>query len=454
MGSPAVRLPRPGAGTAVVHFWAITPYPDAVRVIMKPFIAAILLLALAFAGLSPAAAVTRTAKDPFIAEVLRLTNLYRAQNGLSPVVWNQSAGNVAQQWSEEVNSRINKNKLDLNKIHRPGYGSKEIPRGFDWYTENIAINYSARHAVDWWMDSPAHRAGLLSPNATDIGIGYTKTTHKDWYGMYAVVANIAGYEATRAKLPPHPGMDYASFQHGDIAAVDSAGRLYVYDSAKGHDLYKRRYVASGFKGVAQVEVADWNADGVLDVVARWKSGKLTAHFGKASGGVEKAATIGATGWGPYEITVAAWKQADTFPALLARNTVNGRLYYYPNPAGLKHGSRTQIGTGWKSLPIFTADIDGDAKMDVVARTTKGQLKLYRSNGSGTFISESRRIIGSSGWNAMAHLSMIRDHLGDGKQGLLARDTRGNLYHYPVLANKLGKRAVIGVGGWQTLTIGS
>jgi hypothetical protein len=425
-----------------------------VRTFLKPFITAVLLLALTFSGLSPASAATRTAGDPFVAEVLRLTNLYRAQNGLSPVVWNQNAGNVAQQWSEELNTRINKGKLDLEKIHRSGYGSKEIPSGFDWYTENIAINHSARHVVDWWMDSPAHRAGLLSPNATDIGVGYTKTTHKDWYGMSVAVANIAGYPSTRAKLPPHPGMVRASFQHGDIAAVDSAGNLYVYDSAKGHDLYKRRYVASGFKGVAQVEVADWNADGVLDLVARWKSGKLTAHFGKPAGGLLKAATIGSSGWGNYDVTVTAWKQADTYPTLLARNTVTGRLYHYANPAGLKHGSRTDLGTGWKSLSIFSADIDGDAKMDVVAKTTTGQLKLYRSNGAGKFVSESRRIIAPSGWNAMNHLSMIHNHLGDGKPGLLARDTRGNLYHYPILANKLGKRATIGVGGWQTLTIGS
>ncbi|MGM0931638.1 MAG: CAP domain-containing protein [Actinomycetota bacterium] len=421
---------------------------------MKPFIAAILLLTLAFAGLSPASAATRTATDPFVAEVLRLTNLYRAQNGLSKVVWNQNAGNVAQQWSEELNTRIDKNNLDLEKIHRSGYGSKDIPPGFDWYTENIAINHSARHVVDWWMDSPAHRAGLLSPNATDIGIGYTKTTHKEWYGMTVAVANIAGYASTRAKLPPHPGMVRASFQHGDIAAVDSGGNLYVYDSAKGHDLYKRRYVASGFKGVAQVEVADWNADGVLDVLARWKAGKLTVHYGKPAGGLEKAATVGSSGWGNYDVTATQWKQADTYPTLLARNTVTGRLYHYTNPAGLKHGSRTNLGTGWKSLSIFTADIDGDAKMDVVAKTTLGQLKLYRSNGAGKFVSESRRIIGSSGWNAMKHLSMIQNHLGDGKSGLLARDTRGNLYHYPILVNKLGKRATIGAGGWETLTIGS
>jgi hypothetical protein len=281
-----------------------------------------------------------------------------------------------------------------------------------------------------------------------------KTTHKDWYGMSVAVANIAGYPATRAKLPPHPGMVRASFQHGDIAAVDSAGNLYVYDSAKGHDLYKRRYVGSGFKGVAQVEVADWNADGVLDLVVRWKSGKLTAHFGKATGGLQKGATIGSSGWGNYDVTVTAWKQADTYPTLLARNTVTGRLYHYANPAGLKHGSRTDLGTGWKSQPIFAADVDGDAKMDVIAKTTKGQLKLYRSNGAGKFVSESRQIISPSGWNPKNHLSMIHNHLGDGKPGLLARDTRGNLYHFPILVNKLGKRATIGVGGWETLTIGS
>ncbi len=422
---------------------------------VKPFIALTVLLMMLLSGMAPASAVTRTASDPFVKEVLRLINEERAGHGLSPVVWNQSVGNVSQQWAEEQNNRINRDKYSLSTIHRPGYGSQQIPDGYDWYTEIIGINNNAQQIVDWWMNSPVHKAGMLSPSATDIGIGYMKTTKSGWYGMYVVVANIAGYPETRAELPPHPGIDMASFKDGDIAAVDSAGNLYAYPTAFGGDLWRRSYIASGFRGALEVEVADWNADGIQDIVARWSSGKLTVHYGLARGGLAAARTVGSSGWANYDITVTDWKQGDLYPAIVAKNQSNGRLYYYNNPYGERHGSRLQIGaSGWANLEIFTLDFDYDSRMDLVAKTPRGQLKLYRTHGNARFVSEYRRIIGASGWNTMHHLSSINNHLGNSRPGILARDKYGNLHHYPVSPNQVNRRSTIGQGGWDTLMLGS
>ncbi|MFD1210898.1 CAP domain-containing protein [Arthrobacter sp. GCM10027362] len=424
----------------------------------RPLTVLVLLLGLLLTGITPAAAVTRTDQDPFVAEILALTNRYRAGAGLPPVVWNQAVADVSQAWAEEQNRRITEDAFEMEGIHREGYGSKQIPTGWDWYTENIGINTDARRIVDWWMASPGHRAGMLNPKATDIGLGWMKTTNPDYHGMYLVVENLAGYADTRATLPEAdtPTADLSSIREGDIAAVDRSGHLYVYPSARGGDLWDRTYLSGGWKDAAQLEVADWNSDGIQDIVARWKNGKLTVHFGLAAGGLAAAKTVGARGWSGYDIEVAAFKRTDKYPGIIARNIASGKLYYYANPSGAGHGSRTQIGTGFKNLEVFTLDYDADGKMDLIARrsTGSGQLRLYRSNGNGRFLSESRTTVGSSGWNAMTHLSTMPNHLGDGGAGFLTRDKTGDLRYYRVTRNKIHPRVFIGRGGWDTLTLGS
>ncbi|MCG2623724.1 CAP domain-containing protein [Arthrobacter sp. I2-34] len=413
----------------------------------------VLLLGLLASGVAPAQALTRTAQDPFVAEVLRLTNQYRAGAGLPPVVWNQSIANVSQAWAEEQNRRISKDTFTMEDIHREGYGSWQIPAGWDWYTENIGINNTARQIVDWWMASSVHRAGMLNPRATDIGVGWMKTTHPDYHGMYVVVENLAGYPATRATLPQ---VDLSSFREGDIAAVDAAGNLFAYPSAGGGDMWNRIWISSGWKDAAQIEVADWNADGIQDIVARRSNGNLTVSYGLVLGGLAAPRTIGFGGWSGFDIEVTRWMTADRFPGIIARELASGKAYYYANPSGGTHGARSYLGSGFKNSDTFTVDYDADGRMDLVARTAAGtgQLTLYRSNGAGAFLAETRRIIGSSGWNKITHLSTLPNHLGDGGAGFLARDTSGNIRYYKVTKNKTAAAVYIGRGGWESLKLGS
>jgi hypothetical protein len=280
-----------------------------------------------------------------------------------------------------------------------------------------------------------------------------KTTNPDYYGMYVVVENLAGYASTRATLPP---VDLSSFKEGAIAAVDSAGNLYVYPSAGGADLWDRTWISAGWKDATQIEVADWNSDGVQDIVAKRKNGNLTVSYGQPGGGLSAARIIGAGGWSGFDIEVAAFRRADKYPGIIARNIADGKLYYYTNPSGGAHGSRTKIGSYFKGLETFALDYDADGKMDLIARTPTGtgQLKLYRSNGAGTFYSETRKVIRTSGWNKMAHLSSITDHLGTGEAGILAREKSGDLRYFKVTRNKVQSGIYIGRGGWDTLLLGS
>jgi poly(3-hydroxybutyrate) depolymerase len=288
-------------------------------------------------------------------------------------------------------------------------------------------------------------------------IGFTKTTMTVLPGITHYTYDMPALLARDLRVLPDkvpPANKTAKVLPGDIAAVDAGGSLYAYPSAKGGDLARRTFVSGGWQSAVSVDVADWNKDGVQDLVANWASGKLTVDYGQAAGGFKRT-EIGRGGWQGYEILVTNWRQSDQFPGIVAKDLAEGRLYAYTNPAGAGHGARTLIGSsGWRDLKVMAMDYDRDRKMDLVARTTAGQLKLYRSNGAGRFLSEARRVVGSSGWNSMTHLSGISDHVAAGEPGILAGDRNGNLYHYGVGANRILKRDVIGQGGWDTLRLGS
>ncbi|MGO4382704.1 CAP domain-containing protein [Specibacter sp. RAF43] len=422
---------------------------------MRTFLGLVMALAMSAAllvtGVAPAAAATPPPPaDPYLAKILSATNVERALNGAGPLVWNTTIATGSQQWAVTLNDRANKGTLDMKKLHRTDAGLSILPKGADMYSEVIAFNTSAQETVDWWMRSPAHRAALLDKRATDMGAGHVKTTKADYHGLTLTVANLAGYAESRKHQPqPQP---VPVVHEGDIAAVDTDGGLYIYPSAKGGDLWKRKFVSLGWAGTQQLEVADFNSDGLQDVIAVWKTGRLTVSYGQADGTLKALLTIGA-GWAAYDIIAAKWKTTDKFPGLIAQQRTSGEVFYYPSPNGAGFSARTRIGIGFRPMKLVGVDFDLDGRVDIAARNAKGQLMLYRGNGSGGFVSETRKVIGT-GWGGMTHLSGITNHLGTNAQGILARDGAGNLLHYPLHKNGFGARAQIGTGGWTPLLLGS
>ena len=338
----------------------------------------------------------------------------------------------------------------MNRLHRSDAGLSILPAGADMYSEIIGINNSPQDIINWWMGSPAHKAALLDKRATDMGMGQVKTTKAGWGGMTVVVANLAGYASSRPAQPQPAPVPVAN--NGDVAAVDTAGNLFIYPSAKGADLWQRRFISAGWSGVQQVDIVDFNADGRQDIVAKWKDGRLTLSCGQSNGTLAAALKI-STGLAAYDVIATKWRTADKFPGIIAKNRTTGELFYYPSANGSALSARTRIGVGWGERTILPADFDGDGRTDILVRNSLGKLMLYRGNGTGGFISETRKEIGT-GWSGMTHLSGIVNHLGGNAAGILARDSSGNLLHYPILKGSFGSPTRIGTGGWGPLLLGS
>jgi uncharacterized protein YkwD len=146
------------------------------------------------ANISIQVAITKSpASDSYTNQILTLINQKRAAVGSAPVKWNQSIGNISQDWADHLGQATKDPNFDWAYIHRSDAGGSLLPKGATWYRENIGFNGSAQQIVDWWMNSPGHKAAMLDPKATDIGIGYIKQTAGPYAGLNQVVTNLAAY---------------------------------------------------------------------------------------------------------------------------------------------------------------------------------------------------------------------------------------------------------------------
>ena len=106
------------------------------------------------------------------AEVIRLVNQIRAENGLSALSVNWELSRVARYKSEDMSS------ARYFSHTSPTYGTPfQMMRSFglSYRTagENIAYGQRTPAAVmDAWMNSSGHRANILNASYTQIGVGY------------------------------------------------------------------------------------------------------------------------------------------------------------------------------------------------------------------------------------------------------------------------------------------
>lgn len=110
-------------------------------------------------------------------EVVRLVNIERAKTGLPALVSNWQAARVARYKADDM--------LKNNYFSHisPTYGSPFDMMGkfglqFSAAGENIAEGQrSPQEVMNAWMNSPGHRANILSPAYTQIGVGAAKASN-------------------------------------------------------------------------------------------------------------------------------------------------------------------------------------------------------------------------------------------------------------------------------------
>ncbi len=246
-------------------------------------------------------------------------------------------------------------------------------------------------------------------------------------GDFEAIAQFAG-----AGSNPYTGKE-------GVLGRDSQGTLWwYYNNTKG-GLYPREdlFQSPGlFQGVNYTHLSSMNPDASSDIA-------------EVTGGVLyiEGEEIG-SGWGVYNTLVGPGDLSGDGKADLLARDKSGVLYLYKgNGQGTALATRIRVGSGWGAYNkiLGAGDYTGDGRNDLLARTTGGDLYLYRGTGKDTAPFGARERIGG-GWNTYKHLAAPGDLNADGKADLLGVTSAGDLYRYLGTApNKFSNRGWLGKG---------
>lgn len=384
---------------------------------------------------APAQAATLSVAQ-YEAKIAALINQSRAAGGLSPVTVSVSMSNVSRAWSHTMAST---GEFE----HNPRYSS-QIPSGWSAAGENIAYGpttsgqYAPEGIHQGLMDSPGHRANIMRPGFTHLGIGVHMVTTGGRNYVY-VTENFAAYPASNppdgpAVTPRTPfrhlvlSPDATGDRYGDLFAVDKAGRLFLYSGSSSGAVSSARSYGTGWSGLDVYAPGDWNGDGLSDLLATDSKGRLWLYAGRGGGAIGSRSQIG-QGWNGYRIIPAGDVSGDGAADLLAIDS-SGRLKLYPGDGRGGFDRPYEVGHGWKGFDLYAAgDLTGDGRNDIVSIDSAGRLWFYAARGGGYFRG---KVQVGHGWKGYEFASGA-DVNADGRGDLVGRDQQGRLWFYAGLS---------------------
>lgn len=108
--------------------------------------------------------------DEFAKEVLSLVNKERKKAGLSELSYDETLFQAADMRAKELNAQFSHTRPDGTNCFTI---LKEYQISYSSCGENIASGYSIPESVvDGWMNSEGHRANIMNPSFTKLGVGY------------------------------------------------------------------------------------------------------------------------------------------------------------------------------------------------------------------------------------------------------------------------------------------
>ena len=273
-------------------------------------------------------------------------------------------------------------------------------------------------------------------------------------GRAAVVGAVAAL-GLLACAPAAPA-DWSGDHRGDVLAVDPNGALLMYrGNGSGGFVAPYPQIGAGWGGFTALLATEFSGDGRADLLARTSDGRLLMYRGNGRGGFVTGTgeQIG-SGWQGFTALLAPGDfHGDGKPDLLARRPDGALLLYRGNGDSGFAGAAVQVGSGWGGFTALLApgDWSGDRKADVLARRSDGALLLYRGNGAGGWVTGRAEQIGA-GWQGFTALAAGGDFSGDGNPDILARAADGGLILYKSNGSGGFMTPYPRVGsGWQSLS---
>jgi uncharacterized protein YkwD len=116
------------------------------------------------------------ASNPYEARILVLVNAQRSAANLAPLTASTCADGFAEAWAPKIQRDGALSHQSLSPILSTCQASTA--------GENVAYgNVTADEMMTMWMNSAGHRANILSPQYTAIGIAAVTDSSGRWYGV-------------------------------------------------------------------------------------------------------------------------------------------------------------------------------------------------------------------------------------------------------------------------------
>lgn len=110
----------------------------------------------------------------FVQQVIELVNEERAKAGLSPLQESAQASKAASVRAEEITRSFSHTRPDGSSFST---ALQQNGVSFRSSGENIAYGQKTpQEVMNSWMNSQGHRANILNPNFTAIGVGYVQNS--------------------------------------------------------------------------------------------------------------------------------------------------------------------------------------------------------------------------------------------------------------------------------------
>lgn len=121
--------------------------------------------------------------NSYAQQVINLVNEERAKAGLSSVQPSETVAGAANVRAQEIVSNFSHTRPDGTSF---GTVLRQAGINYRGAGENIAYGQrTPEEVMDAWMNSSGHRANILNPNYTNIGIGYYETNGvKYWVQLF------------------------------------------------------------------------------------------------------------------------------------------------------------------------------------------------------------------------------------------------------------------------------
>ena len=146
------------------------------------------------------------------------------------------------------------------------------------------------------------------------------------------------------------GVDVNRDGHADIIAR-SDGALYLY-AGNGAGGFSRSYIGGGWDSMTALVIGDFDGNGYADILARRTTGELFAYLRNANG-YASGVQIG-SGWQIFStLTGGADYNGDGIPDVIARRASDNTLWLYTGTGRGEVTSGRQIGSGWGSFPFIS-----------------------------------------------------------------------------------------------------